>query len=53
MFSITLICLGKLKEKFYTAAAEEYAKRMKALERLQKREEENVLPEDELGDVFE
>ena len=30
-----------------------YAKRMKALERLQKREEENVLPEDELGDVFE
>ena len=30
MFSITLICMGKLKEKFYTAAAEEYAKRMKA-----------------------
>ena len=30
MFSITLICMGKCKEKFYTAAAEEYAKRMKA-----------------------
>ena len=30
MFSITLICMGKCKEKFYTAAAEEYAKRMMA-----------------------
>ena len=30
MFSITLICMGKCKEKFYIAAAEEYAKRMKA-----------------------
>ena len=30
MFSITLICMGKCKEKFYTVAAEEYAKRMKA-----------------------
>ena len=30
MFSVTLICMGKLKEKFYTAAAEEYTKRMKA-----------------------
>ena len=30
MFSITLICMGKLKEKFYTAAAEEYCKRMQA-----------------------
>ena len=29
MFSITLICMGKCKEKFYTAAAEEYAKRLK------------------------
>ena len=29
MFSITLICMGKCKEKFYIAAAEEYAKRMK------------------------
>ena len=27
MFSITLLCMGKLKEKFYTAAAEEYSKR--------------------------
>ena len=30
MFSITLICMGKCKEKFYISAAEEYAKRMKA-----------------------
>jgi 23S rRNA (pseudouridine1915-N3)-methyltransferase len=30
MFSITLICMGKCKEKFYIAAAEEYCKRMKA-----------------------
>ena len=30
VFSITLICMGKCKEKFYIAAAEEYAKRMKA-----------------------
>ena len=29
MFSITLICMGKCKEKFYIAAAEEYTKRMK------------------------
>ena len=29
MFSITLICMGKCKEKFYISAAEEYAKRMK------------------------
>ena len=29
MFSVTLICMGKCKEKFYIAAAEEYAKRMK------------------------
>lgn len=29
MFSITLICMGKLKEKFYISAAEEYCKRMK------------------------
>ena len=27
MFSITLICMGKLKERFYTEAAAEYAKR--------------------------
>ena len=29
MFSVTLICMGKCKEKFYVAAAEEYAKRLK------------------------
>ncbi len=30
MPDITLLCLGKLKEKFYISAAEEYAKRMQA-----------------------
>ena len=30
MFAITLITVGKLKEKFYISAAEEYAKRLKA-----------------------
>lgn len=29
MFSVTLICMGKCKEKFYLSAAEEYAKRLK------------------------
>jgi len=29
MFDITLIAIGKLKEKFYINAAEEYAKRLK------------------------
>ena len=28
MFDITLICMGKLKEKFYLTAAQEYAKRL-------------------------
>ena len=30
MFSVTLICVGKLKEKFYLDACAEYAKRLKA-----------------------
>lgn len=30
MFSITLITMGKLKEKFYLSAADEYVKRLKA-----------------------
>ena len=30
MFSVTLIAMGKLKEKFYISAAAEYEKRMKA-----------------------
>ncbi len=30
MPDITLLCMGKLKEKFYISAAEEYAKRMQA-----------------------
>lgn len=29
MFSITLICMGKLKEKFYLGAAAEYEKRLR------------------------
>ncbi len=29
MFSLRLICVGKLKEKFYISAAEEYAKRLR------------------------
>ena len=29
MFEITLICVGKLKEKFYAAATEEYQKRLR------------------------
>ena len=29
MFEITLICVGKLKEKFYSAASEEYIKRLR------------------------
>ncbi len=30
MFSVTVICIGKLKEKFYISAAEEYLKRLRA-----------------------
>ncbi len=35
MFEITLICMGKLKEAFYTSAAAEYEKRMKGFCRFQ------------------
>ena len=50
MFSVTLICMGKLKEKFYTAAAAEYEKRLqgycqfKLLELLEVRLPENPSP---------
>ena len=30
MLNVSLICVGKLKEKFYLAAAEEYQKRLSA-----------------------
>ena len=46
MFDITLITMGKLKEKFYLAAAEEYAKRLKGYCRFQLLE----LPEHRLPD---
>ncbi|MCD7838952.1 MAG: 23S rRNA (pseudouridine(1915)-N(3))-methyltransferase RlmH, partial [Clostridiales bacterium] len=34
MYSITVLCVGKLKEKFYIAAVEEYRKRLRGLCRL-------------------
>ena len=47
MFDITLICMGKLKEKFYLSAAEEYAKRLKGYCNFQILElPEQRLPED-------
>ena len=47
MFDITLITIGKLKEKFYTSAAEEYAKRLGAYCRFKLVElPEQRLPED-------
>lgn len=47
MFDITLICMGKLKEKFYLSAAAEYEKRMKAYCRFQILELPEVrLPDD-------
>ncbi len=47
MFNITLICMGKLKEKFYLSAAEEYTKRLKGYCSFQLIElPEQRLPED-------
>ncbi len=47
MPDITLICLGKLKEKFYISAVEEYAKRMQAYAKFSLVEIPEVrLPED-------
>ena len=47
MFSITLITVGRLKEKFYTSAAEEYAKRLRAYAKFDLCElPEHRLPED-------
>lgn len=46
MFEITLICMGKLKEKFYTGAAAEYEKRLNGYCRFQLLE----LPEFRLPD---
>lgn len=47
MFDITLITIGKLKEKFYLSAADEYAKRLKGFCRFQLFElPEYRLPED-------
>ena len=47
MFDITLICMGKLKEKLYLSAAEEYLKRLKGYCRFQLIElPEYRLPED-------
>ena len=47
MFDITLITMGKLKEKFYLSAVEEYLKRLKAYCRFQILElPEYRLPED-------
>lgn len=47
MFNITLITVGKLKEKFYLSAAAEYEKRLKAYCNFQMIElPENRLPDD-------
>ena len=47
MFSVTLITVGKLKEKFYISAAQEYAKRLGAYCRFTLLELPEVrLPED-------
>ena len=47
MFQVTLITMGKLKEKFYLSAAEEYAKRLKGYCSFQLLElQEHRLPDD-------
>ena len=46
MLSIRLICVGKLKERFYAEAVAEYAKRLSAFCRLELIE----LPEERLGE---
>ena len=47
MFDVTLICMGKLKEKFYIGAAQEYEKRLSAYCRFRLLElPEFKLPED-------
>ncbi len=46
MLSITLLCVGKLKERFWEAACQEYAKRLGAFYRLNIAE----LPEQRLPD---
>lgn len=46
MTDIRIICVGKLKEKFYAAAADEYVKRLGAYCKLTVLE----LPEERLGD---
>lgn len=46
MLTVTLICVGKLKEKFYLAAVEEYRKRLSAFCKLTILE----LPESRLSD---
>ena len=47
MFNLTLICMGKCKEKFYISAAEEYTKRLGGYCRFQLLElPEHRLPDD-------
>ncbi len=47
MFQLKLICMGKLKEKFYLSAADEYARRLRAFCEFQLLElPECRLPED-------
>ena len=49
MRRITLLCVGKLKERFYIQAAEEYAKRLGRYCKLEVLE----LPEQRLGERSE